>query len=88
MPNGHSAAESAVPEEGFVPLLTVPHIFALDLIGKNLQLNGITIRSTATDASDETTEPPHIFVPRAQEEQARRLLSTLDLMDFTNGHGI
>lgn len=88
MANVPTAAVPEASDDGFVELWRVPHLFAMDLIAKNLQMNGISVRCASADASDDTTVEPRVFVHPSQLEQARTLLSTLDLLDFTNGHGI
>jgi hypothetical protein len=69
--------------KGFVHLLSTSTIFAMDLIGKNLQLNGIEAQWNYPDAVDTDTEPAILFVKIEQQEQALSILASLDLLDFT-----
>lgn len=72
---------------GFVFLLSTSTIFAMDLIGKNLQMNGIDAQWNYADVSDTEHEPSRLFVKMGQHEQALSILTSLDLLDFTIHHG-
>ncbi len=73
--------------KGFVHLLYTPTIFAMDLIGKNLQMNGIDAQWNYPDPIDAEHEPAILFVKIGQQEQALLILTSLDLLDFTIHHG-
>ncbi len=68
--------------KGFVHLLSTPTIFAMDLIGKNLQMNGIDAQWNYPDPIDAEHEPVILFVKIEQQEQALSILISLDLLDF------
>ena len=68
--------------KGFVHLLYTPTIFAMDLIGKNLQMNGIDAQWNYPDPIDAEHEPAILFVKIEQQEQALSILISLDLLDF------
>jgi hypothetical protein len=70
----------------YIFLLSTSTIFAMDLIGKNLQLNGIDAQWNYPDVIDAETEPTKLFVKIEQQEQALSILTSLDIMDFTTHH--
>ncbi len=72
---------SEIPK-GFVHLLSTSTIFAMDLIGKNLQMNGIDAQWNYPDPIDAEHEPVILFVKIEQQEQALSILISLDLLDF------
>ncbi len=79
-------SNSAVPI-GFVHLLSASTIFAMDLIVKNLQMNGIDVQWNFPDEMDAENEPITLFVKMEQQERALSILTSLDLLDFTIHHG-
>ncbi|MDP1678007.1 MAG: hypothetical protein Q8L88_14205 [Bacteroidota bacterium] len=81
--------EIANPEisNGFVHLLSTSTIFAMDLIGKNLQMNGINTQWSYSDVIDVENGPSKLYVKKEQQEQALSILTSLDLLDFTIQNG-
>ncbi len=75
------------PPKGFIYLLSTPTIFAMDLIGKNLQMNGIEIQWNYPDIINAENEPAILFVKLEQQAQTLSILASLDLLDFTINHG-
>lgn len=72
---------------GFVYLLSTATLFSMDLIGKNLQLNGIDVQWNYADGSEAENGPSTLYVKKEYHEQALSILTTLDLLDFTTHHG-
>ncbi len=72
---------------GFVYLLSTPTIFDMDMIGKNLQMNGIDVQWNYADVIDAENERSTMFVKKEQHEQALSILTSLDLLDFTTQNG-
>lgn len=58
----------------------------MDLVGKNLKMNGIEAVWFYPDPVDHPEEIPELFVPVGQQEQARSVLASLDLADFISYH--
>ncbi len=83
--NSKSAINGSNSEapKGFVRLLSTSTIFAMDLIGKNLQLNGIEAQWNYPDSIETEYESATLFVKIEQQEQALSILTSLDLLDFT-----
>lgn len=79
--------EIQLGQNGFIFLVSTPTIFELDLIGKNLQMNGIENILKYPDADETTVETPAVFVKAEQKENALSLISSLDLTDFTLTNG-
>lgn len=73
--------------EGFIYCLSTSTIFEMDLIGKNLQMNGIEAYWNYTDTIDSENGISTLFVKQVQLEQAHSILHTLDLIDFTIHNG-
>jgi len=72
--------------DGFVHLLSTSTIFAMDLIGKNLNMNGVDALWTYSDMIDAEHELSILFVKVEQQENALSILTSLDLLDFTIHH--
>ncbi len=72
---------------GFVYLLSTPTIFDMDMIGKNLQMNGIDVQWIYADTIDAEQVRSTMFVKKEQREQAQSIITSLDLLDFTITHG-
>jgi hypothetical protein len=81
-----STGTAAVPD-GYLLLLTTPDMFSMDLVGKNLQMNGIHTVWSVPDPVDMPGVPCSLFVRTEQKEQALSILTSLDLIDFTTTHG-
>jgi hypothetical protein len=77
---------TAVPE-GYHPLLTTATFFEMDLIGKNLLMNGIDAVWNYPDQAEQPAERPSLFVRTGQQEQAQAVIVSLDLTDFITYHG-
>lgn len=73
--------------DGYIQLLTTPTIFEMDLIGKNLQMNGIDAIWFYPDALELPSEISSLFVKSDQKEKALSILASLDLTDFITYHG-
>jgi hypothetical protein len=80
-----STTDAAQPKvlDGYIQILTTPTIFEMDLVGKNLQMNGIE----AVWFYPDTDELSSLFVRHNQKENALSILSSLDLTDFTTHNG-
>lgn len=77
---------SEVPAD-YIELLTTSTIFAMDLIGKNLQMNGVDTYWNYSDETSEQKKPSKLFVKPDQQEQALSILTSLDLLDFISHNG-
>jgi hypothetical protein len=73
--------------EGYLPLLSSTNYFEMDLVGKNLQMNGIDAVWSYPDLTEQPAERPSLFVRSGQQEQAQAVISSLDLTDFIEYHG-
>jgi len=71
---------------GFIHFLSTPTIFAMDLVRKNLQMNGIETQVKYPDEIDAVHEHALLYVKMEQQEQALSILTSLDLLDFTIHH--
>ncbi len=69
--------------DGYVFLLSTPTMFEMDLIGKNLHMNGVDALWFYPDTIDVPNELPSLFVKTEQKENALSILASLDLLDFT-----
>jgi hypothetical protein len=77
--------------EGFRLLCTCPSYFALDLVGKNITMNGVDAVWHYPDLSPFTEQPaelPSLYVRAEQADQANAVIASLDLTDFTDHHGL
>ena len=81
---GKNGVAQPYSSEGFSKLLSAQSIFAMDLIGKNLQLNGIDVQLTFPDPIENSNEMPSLMVKNGQTEKALSILTSLDLLDFTS----
>ncbi|MFA6456442.1 MAG: hypothetical protein WCW40_06420 [Bacteroidota bacterium] len=72
--------------DGYLRLLTTPTMFDMDLVGKNLRMNGVDALWFYPDPVDQSEELPVLFVPVGQKEQAHSVLASLDLTDFFSYH--
>ncbi|NUN71157.1 MAG: hypothetical protein HUU02_15760 [Bacteroidetes bacterium] len=91
MQDGRNTDSGFTVPEGYRAFCTCPTYFALDLIGTNLSMNGIDAVWHYPDLFDpavQPTEQPSLFVRQEQSERASELLASLDLIDFTDHHGI
>ncbi len=79
--------ETAAVPDGYLLLLTTPDMFSMDLVGKNLQMNGIDAVCSSPDPIDMPGGPSSLFVKKEQKDQALSILTSLDLIDFTTTHG-
>ncbi len=68
--------------DGYTYLLSTPTVFAMDLVGKNLQMNGIDALWFYPDAVDDHNDIPSLYVKDGQHEKAKSILVSLDLLDF------
>ncbi len=68
--------------EGYAFLLSTPTVFAMDLIGKNLQMNGIDALWFYPELMDDHNEIPSLYVKSGQQEHANSILASIDLLDF------
>lgn len=68
--------------EGYAFLLSTPTVFAMDLVGKNLQMNGIDALWFYPESIDNINEMPSLYVKSGQQEHANSILASLDLLDF------
>lgn len=73
--------------EGYVFLGSASTIFELDVVSKNLQLNGFEIKSYYPDLFNQQEEHPSLFVRRDKKAEAEALLNVLELHDFITTHG-
>lgn len=69
--------------DGYVQLLSSPTIFEMDLVGKNLQMNGIDALWFYPENIEHQDELPLLFVRTEQKENALNILTSLDIIDFT-----
>lgn len=77
----------AVPD-GYAVLLATGTFPAMDLVGKNLTMNGIDAVWTFPDLHEQPDARPLLFVRHGQQEQALAILANLDLTDFTSNYGL
>ncbi|MFZ4620270.1 MAG: hypothetical protein ACOYNS_06915 [Bacteroidota bacterium] len=73
--------------EGYVHLVSTANIFDMDLVAKNLQMNGIDAVWSNPDPVEQPEDPSLLFVKAEQKEQAVAVLTSLDLNDFTIPNG-
>ncbi len=73
--------------EGYHQLLSTSTIFEMDLVGKNLHMNGIDAVWFYHDPVENPDEISSLFVRNDQKENALSLLTSLDLTDFTTHNG-
>lgn len=73
--------------EGYIQLLSTANIFGMDLVGKNLQMNGIDALWFYPDPVELPDGYSTLFVKAEQKEQAAAMLASLDLNDFTLNNG-
>lgn len=73
--------------EGYTQILSTPTIFAMDLVGKNLQMNGIDAVWFYPDPIEDGEGKSMLFVKTDQQENARSVLDSLDITDFTSLNG-
>ena len=73
--------------EGYIQLLSTPTIFEMDLVGKNLQMNGIDVVLFYPDVIDHPDEISALLVKSDQKEKALSILASLDLTDFVTYYG-
>ncbi len=73
--------------DGYILLLSTPNIFGMDLVAKNLQMNGIDAVCFYPDPVELRDGASTLFVKAEQKEQASVMLASLDLIDFTITNG-
>lgn len=73
--------------EGYLPLLSSANYFEMDLVGKNLQMNGIDALWSYPDLTEQPAERPSLYVHSGQHKQAQAVITSLDLTDFIEYHG-
>jgi len=73
--------------DGYTHMLSTPTIFAMDLVGKNLQMNGVDAVWFYSDPIEGMDELSSLYVKTEQKENALSILTSLDLTDFTTSHG-
>ncbi len=87
--NTNSVNDTSHPESpsGFLYCLSTSTIFEMDLIGKNLQMNGFEVYWNYADIIDTENSTSTLFVKKEQLEQVFSILTSLDLLDFTIHNG-
>jgi hypothetical protein len=78
--------DKSIPE-GFLLFLFTSTFFAMDLVGKNLQMNGVDAVWFYPDLNELPEDRPSLYVRADQKEQALTVISSLDLTDFITYHG-
>ncbi|MCK9408737.1 MAG: hypothetical protein WCX28_10315 [Bacteriovoracaceae bacterium] len=78
--------EHTVPA-GYLPLLSTATYFEMDLVGKNLHMNGIDAVWYYPDLNEQPTERPSLFVRSEHKDHACAVIDSLDLTDFITYHG-
>jgi hypothetical protein len=78
--------QSPMPQ-GYERFLSAESYFAMDLVGKNLQMNGVDAHWTYPDLTDEPSSVPELYIRSEQKEQALTVIASLDLSDFIRYHG-
>lgn len=87
MNNVRNSAGTAQAPEGYILLLNTTNIFSMDLVGKNLKMNGIDAMWSFPDPVEFPEGDSALFVKAEQKDQALDVLTSLDLIDFTKTHG-
>lgn len=87
----HELLNTADPQrnipQGFERFLSTESFFAMDLVGKNLQMNGVDAHWTYPDLTEEPASVPELYIRTEQKEQALTVIASLDLSDFIRYHG-
>lgn len=72
---------------GYVPLLFTATYFDMDLVGRNLQMNGVDAVWHYPDLNELPADHPSLYVRADHREHAMSVISSLDLTDFILYHG-
>ncbi len=72
--------------EGYTLLSTSRSLFELDLLVKNLSMNGISVRRRDPDPTEPSDSLPALLVRTGQVEQALALIASMELTDFMEQH--
>jgi hypothetical protein len=81
-----STADNTIPE-GYLPLLFTATYFDMDLVGRNLQMNGVDAVWHYPDLNELPADRPSLYVRADHMEHAVSVISSLDLTDFIIYHG-